>query len=264
MSIVSQILYEGKISEAVTLIVIVSTFLYFLNLFKKDEKVPKIKKIPALDAIKEAIGRSVELGRPINMTPGFNYYKYGAHIAQQMAAYSILGYVAETCGKLGGELIVTVDMPYLLKTAEQIVREGYISSGNMDNFNPDNVMWVSDQHMPFAIGTIGIMEGRNVGANIFAGIFWKESLMLGETGSRIGAVQIAATTQQVEFFITTCDYVMIGEELYAAGALLSKDPNQITTVIASDYTKLMVIGVVILAVISSIANIDWLINLMKL
>ncbi len=51
-------------------------------------------------------------------------------------------------------------------------------------------------------------------------MFWAESLILAETGSLSGAIQIAGTdaVTQLPFFITTCDYTLIGEELYAASA----------------------------------------------
>jgi len=57
-------------------------------------------------------------------------------------------------------------------------------------------------------------------ANFFMGMFYAESLILAETGNRTGAIQIAGTDAdtQLPFFITACDYTLMGEELYAASA----------------------------------------------
>ncbi len=58
------------------------------------------------------------------------------------------------------------------------------------------------------------------------GYYYAEALMLAETGFSVGAIQIAGTDAQAQlpFFITTCDYTLIGEELYAASAYLSREP----------------------------------------
>ena len=64
-------------------------------------------------------------------------------------------------------------------------------------------------------------------AHIMMGYFYAESLLLAETGSTTGAIQIAGTDAftQLPFFVTTCDYTLLGEELYAASAYLSGEPR---------------------------------------
>jgi len=61
--------------------------------------------------------------------------------------------------------------------------------------------------------------------NLFFGTFEAESLILAETGNSIGAIQIAGTDSsiQMSFFVVACDYVLIGEELFAASGYLSQD-----------------------------------------
>ncbi len=53
------------------------------------------------------------------------------------------------------------------------------------------------------------------------GYFYAESLLMAETSYNVGAINIAGTTAvtQLPFFIVSCDYTLIGEELYAASAL---------------------------------------------
>lgn len=72
------------------------------------------------------------------------------------------------------------------------------------------------------------------------GPFWMESLLFTESGFRQGAIQIAGTarTSQIPFFVATCDYTLIGEEIFAAGAYLSKEPSQVATIAAQDIGKI--------------------------
>ena len=84
------------------------------------------------------------------------------------------------------------------------------------------------------------------------GSFLGESLILAETGNSIDAIQIAGTAEpsQLPFFVAACDYTLIGEELFAAGAYLSKEPRQLGSLKGQDIGKaillaLMLVGVVV-------------------
>jgi hypothetical protein len=90
--------------------------------------------------------------------------------------------------------------------------------------------------------------------NFLVGSFFAESLILAETGQSVGAIQIAGTAElaQLPFFVTTCDYTLMGEELYAASAYLSREPVILGSIKAQDTVKailmvIMLVGVITLA-----------------
>ena len=85
-------------------------------------------------------------------------------------------------------------------------------------------------------------------ACFYMGAFFAESLILAETGNHIGAIQIAGTAMptQLPFFVAACDYTLIGEELFAASAYLSGDPQQIASLRGQDVGKLLAMGAIIL------------------
>ena len=72
--------------------------------------------------------------------------------------------------------------------------------------------------------------------------------ILAETGASTGAIQIAGTDSvfQLPFFITACDYTLIGEELYAASAYLSREPLLLGSLKGQDYGKLVIIAVAVI------------------
>ncbi len=94
--------------------------------------------------------------------------------------------------------------------------------------------------------------------NLFIGKFFAESLILAETGNMTGAIQIAGTdaVAQLPFFIAACDYTIMGEELYAASAYLSRDPKLVGSIKAQDWGKALLMGLVVLGSILSLFNID--------
>ncbi|MBN2609706.1 MAG: hypothetical protein JXA64_11375, partial [Candidatus Fermentibacteraceae bacterium] len=99
------------------------------------------------------------------------------------------------------------------------------------------------------------------------------SLLLAETGSLTGAIQIAGTdaVTQLPFFITTCDYTLIGEELYAASAYLGREPKQVGAVKGQDACKAIIMGLIALALVMAIVDmvagthtLDWIKGIMTM
>jgi hypothetical protein len=96
------------------------------------------------------------------------------------------------------------------------------------------------------------MEREKVGAAFYFGSYGFESLLLAETGQRIGAIQVAATDSffQVPFFIAACDYTIFGEELYAASAYISREPTMLGSLSGQDLGK-VVVGCLLVAGIAA-------------
>ena len=67
----------------------------------------------------------------------------------------------------------------------------------------------------------------------------------------MGAIQIAGTASQAQipFFVTACDYTLIGEEFFAASAYLSQRPELIGGIKGQDMIKLIVIGMIFCGVV---------------
>jgi len=96
------------------------------------------------------------------------------------------------------------------------------------------------------------MVVREKPATIFyMGAFFAESLILAETGNAAGAIQIAGTAMpaQLPFFVTACDYTLIGEELFAASAYLSKEPKLLGSLKGQDYGKAVLLISIVLGTI---------------
>ena len=105
-------------------------------------------------------------------------------------------------------------------------------------------------------------------ACIYMGKFYAESLILAETGNSIGAIQIAGTASQAQipFFVTACDYTLIGEEFFAASAYLSEKPELVGGVKGQDMIKLTIITVLIIGLFLRLAfDLGWInLNIIEL
>jgi len=67
-----------------------------------------------------------------------------------------------------------------------------------------------------------------------------------------GAIQIAGTdaVSQLPFFIAACDYTLIGEELYAASAYLSRAPLLLGSLKSQDWMKVIVVLCIVLGIVA--------------
>lgn len=206
-----------------------------------------IRKIGALDAVDEAVGRATEMGKPVLFIPGIMEIDE----IQTIAGISILGKVAKITATYDTPLIVPVLYPMALATAQETVKEAYLDAGKPDHYMKDMVRYVAGEQFAFVAAVTGIMLRDRPAANIFTGAFYAESLLLAETGQSTGAIQIAGTAnpEQLPFFIAACDYVLIGEELYAASAYLSKEPLMLGSLKGQDWMKIFLVICIVLGAI---------------
>lgn len=205
---------------------------------------PEIKRIPGLEAFDEAVGRATEMGRPVHMTN----YDEGIGTEDTFAYWSYMAYVAKLCAQYDTRLIVT-DSSYLCNAVHQdIVRQAYLEAGRPDAFNPDDIRYISGTQFAWAMNINGIIAREKPAAQFLIGYFYAEALLIAEAGALIESIQVAATiaTTQIPFFIATCDYVMIGEEMYAGAAWLSRDPIIMGSVVSQDIFRIVIFVAVIL------------------
>jgi len=206
-----------------------------------------LRRIPGLDAVDEAIGRSTELGKPI-------LYLTGAHDMSDpstIAAAVILGRVAKRTAAYETELMVPHRDPITMAVCQEITKQAYLEAGKPDLFKEDSNFFITADQFSYTAAVDGIMLRKKPAANFFMGSYFAESLLLTETGASTGAIQIAGTDSdhQLPFFVTTCDYTLIGEELYAASAYLSKEPVQIGTLRGQDIGKAVVLSVILIGTV---------------
>lgn len=224
----------GRINVLVAMIFFFSLVTFFISQAKRGKNL-FLRKIAGLEAIDEAVGRATEMGRPILFVPGLS----GIGDIATIAALNILQGIAKKAAQYDTPIIVPNKDPIVYTVAREIVKEAYSDAGRPDAFNPDSVFFVTTSQFAYVAAVNGIMLREKPATNFFLGMFYAESLLLAETGNISGAIQIAGTdaSAQLPFFITACDYTIIGEELYAASAYLSREPNLVGTIKAQDWGK---------------------------
>jgi hypothetical protein len=213
-----------------------------------------VRKIAGLDAVEDAIGRATEMGKPILYVSGLGF----ADEISTIAAMTILAKVARKTAEYETPLIVPCYDPIVMIIEKEMVKQAYTEMGKPDAFDEDSVFFVTSSQFGYVAAVDGIMLRERPATNFYMGAFYAESLILAETGTATGAIQIAGTDRvaQLPFFITACDYTLIGEELYAATAYLGRDPLFLGSLKGQDWSKAAIMALLLLGTVLLIISTD--------
>ncbi len=228
--------------------------LAYISLARRREL--SIRRIAGLEALDEALGRATEMGKPVLFAHGLT----GMDSISTIAAVNILGRVALRTAEYDTALRVANYDPVVLAVSQEVVKEAYLSAGRPDAYNSDNVFLAGTEQFSYAAAVDGMMVREQPAANIMMGYFYAESLLLAETGASIGAIQIAGTDSytQLPFFVTTCDYTLMGEELYAASAYLAREPRLLGSLKGQDVGKAILLFVLIAGTVLATFDLPFL------
>jgi len=254
----------GRMLGLVGLLLIMLASAYFIYMARKG-KVPKIRRIAGIDAIDEAIGRAVEMGRPVMCSHGIAGLTEATTGPQTIAGLGVTAYVAKKCVDVSTRLMIPVRQPNVWPIAADIVETAYRMAGKPQEYKSSDIMFLSTDQFGFTSSYIGILMREKPGANIMVGAYWAESMQLATSGARAGCIQIAGTAAvaQIPYFVLASDYCLIGEEIYAASAYVSGEGEQIASLAGQDFGRLIAVGIMLLGALLNTAGIKMIIDLWR-
>jgi hypothetical protein len=202
-----------------------------------------MRSLPGVAALAEAAGRAAELGRPVFYVPGVR----DLDNVQTIASLSILRSVAELTAQHRCDLNVPTDRSLVMNSAREICREGYAAAGRPEAYHDEMVSYVTDEQFAYAAKVDGLIARERPAAVLLLGAFYAESLLLAEAGRQAGAYMVAGTAEwhQLPFLVAACDQVLIGEELFAASAYLTRDPTLLGTLRGQDLGKYLAVSLLV-------------------
>ncbi|HEX9917246.1 MAG TPA: fibronectin type III domain-containing protein [candidate division Zixibacteria bacterium] len=252
--------HAGKTPVLVAVLIFSTLTLIFISKAKKGKEL-YVRPLAGIGAVDEAIGRATEMGRPILFILGLGT---AADIAT-IAGFTILSRVAKRTAEYKTRIIVPCNDPIVMAVAQETVKAAYMDAGRPEAYEEKNIFFLTSMQFAYVAGVNGIMLRERTATNFYMGLFYAESLILAETGSIAGSIQISGTDQmsQLPFFVAATDYTLIGEELYAASAYLGREPLLLGALKAQDWAKGILLICLILGTIFTSLHLDFFANLFK-
>jgi len=253
----------GKISVFLLFALCFAIITFTLYLAKKREKPIKLRSIAGVVAIEEGIGRSVELGKPFAV----DLHTSGLTGVDGVVALSYLSYSAKKAALAGCDYVVGIGAPEVVPVAEDIVRTAYASGPKPEMFNASRmIQYISPVQFAYTGGWIGLVGREKPGAILIAGSMGAEAMLIGEAGQMVGSIQIASASSitNIPFFITSCDYVIIGEEHYVGAAVVSGDRVQLGCILGQDYWKILTLALIVVGALMATLGLKDLGDILKI
>ena len=239
----------GKRFEFIALVAMLS-MLYMAIWMAKNRRVPTMKTLAALDALEEGVGRAAEMGKPVWFGTGM-FGLAGQYTVMNICGLRILSAVAELCGKYGVWLQYMANQPNILPVARDLIEEGYDKGGRPEMYDPEMGMFTGGGQMNLIRVSYAYVQRMKPAAVFMFGALLSECGSTLGFAAKIGAMIFAGTPRLYyqAHLVLLCDYQLIGEELYSAGAILSKDPFQLGALEGQDWIKLATIGMMLFALV---------------
>lgn len=243
-------LREGRVFVFAVYLVGTALVMYHIWRVGRGRANPELRRIAALDAIEEVVGRATEMGRPILMSPGRAPLS-GEAMGETVAGLAILGHVAGLAARNQARFISPLAVPEVLPVAQDLARHAYLREGKIDLYSDEMVQFLTQDRWGYTAGVVGMLRREKPAGTLLTGNFAGESLVMAETAVSEGSILISGTTNmlQIPFFVAASDYSLIGEELIAVGAYLSQEPKQLASLVGEDWIK---IGIALFLIVGSI------------
>lgn len=209
--------------------------------------IPILRRIPAFEALQGLTSQAVESGRPIHLSLGLGSMA-NETAADSLAALSILNYLGQQAAVTGVRPTVSMADPTVMLFVQNALRAAYEDDLPGIEAAYRNVRWLAPQAAAYAAGVMSLLSIDNVETNIMVGNFGDEYLLMGEASVRQRTSHIAGTSvpNTLPFIYASAQKILLGEEIYAAGAYLQKLPAHLGSLLAQD-TMRWIIAATILA-----------------
>jgi hypothetical protein len=217
--------------------------------------VSALRPIPAFGRLHRALRDAMETGRAVHVALGLGGI-WSSSTADSLAGLEVLGSLAAQTAPVGLSPVVTAGDATVLPLAQDAVRRSWRTAPAGMTRPAADVRWMSPAPAAYAAGVMGTLGGDKVGVNVMVGSFGNEYLLMGEAASQRRIFQVGGASEPtvVPFVYATADEMLLGEDMYAAGAYLARKPWHLGSLWAQDFVR----WIVVLAIFAILlANTLW-------
>ncbi|MEI8308854.1 MAG: DUF6754 domain-containing protein [Chloroflexales bacterium] len=234
----------------VTLVVVSMTWLHHARVTAG--RLPSRRPLPALDALRSALGRGAETGRVLHVSPGSGTIGAGSGThgttAETIAGLMMASRVAEDAALNGAPILVSSGDVIAHLSLRGTVRQAYQQAGQSQDYDAAKVQLLAHQDaLAYASGVTTLYGREQIEASVMVGSFGQEFLLIGEDGAQRGLPQVVGSTNSTSLplMLLTTPSTLIGEEIFAAEAYLAAEPAAQSRLMTQDLLRTVAIVLVI-------------------
>ncbi len=223
-------------------IVVFAAFLLFAFRLLQQKRAPRFRPIPAFQQFQRALNLSIEEGKQVHLSLGRGH-PLTLQGAAGFASLGMLRHLAELTAAGDRPPLVTAGEGALILLAQDTMQSAYRAAMAEELYHPLIACLGGLSPMAYASGLLPSFGEKYIAIHVLIGNFGPEILLLGEAAQRNNAFFIAASddlSAQAALF-ALAPYPLFGEELFAAGAYLSRHPDYQASLSVQDVLRWLLI-----------------------
>jgi len=259
------ILRTGREFEVLLLLLMIVYYVYWMIRSSRGESIPELRNFPAIDAIQEGVGRSVETDRPVHFGLGDASQLGGDRAAGTISALNFLYYTAVHCARMGAKLIVRVSPnPHLQAQADAIVSDAYMVEGKQAELDKVYTLRYYGDYRGYMTGGISDMTTLGTAMNVTMGALSVETIWAYAICRTQGGIGVGGGSRWGMIFglAMLADYALLGDEMYAASAKISGDKTMAASFIGGDWMKFTLVAFIIVTSLAYLLGAQGLVSWM--
>lgn len=237
-----------QIVIAVLLLLVLFLYLTTRQLRFKSNTI-RLRPLNGYQRLGGEVGQAIESGQKLHISLGQGSI-VGPTTASSVAASQILEKLAKDSCANNTPPVVTVGDGTLLPLAENHIRNAYNNANRLYQYRPEHAQFLAqgDDNFVYAAGVTNELAQNKVLSHVLAGRYGEEIGIIAGVASRQNVGQIIATDDLTALAIGTAvsDDLIVGEELFAAGAYLEGRLSQIASLQVQDIARWVIAVIIVL------------------
>ncbi|MBN1874917.1 MAG: hypothetical protein JXA33_11860 [Anaerolineae bacterium] len=227
--------------------------------FRYRKSTPEAREFPIFKRLANQVGRAAEEGASIHIALGKGDLT-GDGAMTSVAALQSLTALMDLSAAYDTPPIITTSNPLLYLLAGDWMRRAYERLDSVALYQPTMVQFTAASPTVYAAMAAAQLSNSNTEANIMLGVFEQECVLIADAAQRKDIYSAGGTTLlegvSALYPILNREELVIGEELFAGGAIVTQQPTYWASLWTQDVLRWgAIMGTIGAAVIALIDNI---------
>lgn len=222
------------------------------------KQVPELRPFPVFQALSEEVGRVAEEGVMVHVALGQGSL-FGEEAMTSLAALQGLRDLIDLSAAYDTPPLLTTGDPTVYLLAADWMRRAYARLGNMQLYRPIFVQYAAPTPVTYAAMAATNLYDGGIGSNVMLGAFDTEVSLLAEAAQRRGIHSVGGTTSvqglSALYPALGREQLVVGEELFAAGAEVNGHPVFASGLLAQDVLRWVIIGTILIVSLGSLVGL---------
>lgn len=205
-----------------------------------------LRRIAALQSLPNTVGQAVETGQRLHISLGSGVVGQ-TNTSTILAGLTVLDQISEAAVMSDKPPIITTGDSPALFLAQDTLAAVYRRQNAEERYDANSAQVVGLTSMAFGAAQTTLPKDEAIAGTVLIGPVGPEVVLMAEAGQRANVTTLAGTDnpQAQALLFATADHPLVGEDVFAGGALIGRAPAHVASLQAQDIMRFLVGGAVV-------------------